>query len=623
MSLFTAADYVVCGMMLSISALIGVYFACTGGRQRSQAEYLLADRSMGALPVSFSLLASFMSAITLLGVSAENYTYGTQFVLINVSYVIATPIAAHCYLPVFYRLSEYSVYQVSSTTAHCYLLVFYRLSEYSVYQYLEYRFGTLTRMLCSLAFSLQMILYMGVVLYAPAIALSTVTGISLWLSVLLVGLVCTFYSTLGGMKAVLVTDVFQTLLMFAAIFAVIAVGCVTMGGPAEIWRVAEEGGRIEFFNISPDPTERHTVWSLGLGGVFIYLSLYAVNQAQVQRLLSVGSLRRAQLALWIQCPILTCLSLSTSFAGLVVYAHYHGCDPFATGKVKLPDQLLPRFVMDTMRDIPGLPGLFVAGIFSGSLSTVSSAVNSLAAVTVHDYVRLFPCWSQQPAEWELPLTKLLSLGYGLLCLAVSYVVSKVGASVLTASLTIFGAVGGPLLGVFTLGMFSTGANQRGAVAGLLVGLAINLWIGFAPKPPAATLPVTTDLCRNDTHVAGVVLPAYDDVIDGSSDVINATAALVEGASPLTDDSGSEYFYLYRLSYMWISMVGFLVTCLVGLLVSLIGPRRSPPTPPGLLSPPVAWLRGRMEPQDSSPSRMKLNGSNVGTEMDQFEAKTWL
>ena len=75
-------------------------------------------------------------------------------------------------------------------------------------------------------------------------------------------------------------------------------------------------------------------------------------------------------------------------------------------------------------------------------------------------MQLFPCWSQQPVEWELPLTKLLSLGYGLLCLGVSYVVSKVGASVLTASLTIFGAVGGPLLGVFTLGMFSTGANQR-------------------------------------------------------------------------------------------------------------------------------------------------------------------
>lgn len=80
-------------------------------------EYLLAGRNAGAVPVAFSLLASFMSAITLLGVTSENYSYGTQFVLINVSYAIATPIAAYCYLPVFYRLSEYSVYQVSAGIA--------------------------------------------------------------------------------------------------------------------------------------------------------------------------------------------------------------------------------------------------------------------------------------------------------------------------------------------------------------------------------------------------------------------------------------------------------------------------------------------------------------------------
>ena len=75
---------------------------------------------------------------------------------------------------------------------------------------------------------------------------------------------------------------------------------------------------------------------------------------------------------------------------------------------------------------------------------------------------------------------------------------------------------------------------QGAVTGLLVGLALNLWIGFAPKPPADRLPVTTDLCRNTTHVAGVVLPAYDDVIDGD-DVTNSTEALVVAASRLTDD----------------------------------------------------------------------------------------
>ena len=95
--------------------------------------------SIFQIPVVFSLMASFMSAITLLGVTQENYTYGTQFVLINVSYFIATPIAAYLYLPVFFRLQD---------TA-------------SAYAYLEKRFGYATRLAASTAFTIQMTLYMG------------------------------------------------------------------------------------------------------------------------------------------------------------------------------------------------------------------------------------------------------------------------------------------------------------------------------------------------------------------------------------------------------------------------------------------------------------------------------
>jgi sodium-coupled monocarboxylate transporter 8/12 len=151
-------------------------------------EYMLANNKMSATPVAFSLMASFMSAITILGVSSENYMYGTQFLVINLSYVLGTPIVAYLYLPVFYRLKTLSVYE-----------------------YLEKRFGRVTRLVASAAFSLQMILYMGIVLYAPALALSAVTGLSKIGAILSIGAVCTFYSTIGGMKAVLITDVFQVL----------------------------------------------------------------------------------------------------------------------------------------------------------------------------------------------------------------------------------------------------------------------------------------------------------------------------------------------------------------------------------------------------------------------------
>lgn len=168
-------------------------------------------------------MASFMSAITLLGVSSENYFYGMQFVVINFAYGIATPIATQLYLPVFFGLQKTSTYE-----------------------YLELRFGPRIRMIASLTYTLQMILYNGIVLYAPAIVLESVTGLDRLVSILAVGLVCTFYSTLGGMKAVVWTDLLQSFLMYIAVLAVVVFGAVQLGGLGEIMNIAREGGRLDF-----------------------------------------------------------------------------------------------------------------------------------------------------------------------------------------------------------------------------------------------------------------------------------------------------------------------------------------------------------------------------------------
>jgi len=322
---FDVWDALVLASILIISALIGLYYRYTGGKQKTTKEYLMADQSMTTFPVSFSLMASFMSAITLMGVSTESYQFGTLFGVINISYILSTPIAAYIFLPVFYRMR---------TT--------------SVYEYLERRFGYATRLAASMAFTLQMILYMGIALYAPALALEAVTGISKGTAILVLGLVCTFYSTLGGLKAVLVTDVFQSFLMYAAIFAVIAVSAIKAGGLGPIWEVAREHGRLEFFEFSMDPTVRHTWWTLIIGGMVTYLSLYGVNQTQVQRLLSVHNLKSSQSALWWNLPILGLLSFSTIFSGLAIFYYYRDCDPLLNGRIASRDQLMPLFAVHTM-----------------------------------------------------------------------------------------------------------------------------------------------------------------------------------------------------------------------------------------------------------------------------------
>ena len=160
------------------------------------------------------------------------------------------------------------------------------------------------------------------------------------------------------------------------------------------------------------------------------------------------------------------LSLSTSLAGLCIFYQYRDCDPLVSGtvilgfiqtlfqicagKIRSPDQLLPLYIVDRMSDIPGLPGLAVAGIFSGSLSTVSSAINSLAAVTLEDYIRPFVNISDSSTPFIL---KILALVFGVICIALAFLADILGTGVLQASLTIFGVVGGPLLALFTLGMF--------------------------------------------------------------------------------------------------------------------------------------------------------------------------
>jgi len=520
---FSLPDYLVLAAVLLVSSMIGLYYRFSGGKQKTDREFLMADRGASVIPVAFSLMASFMSAITLLGVTMENYTFGTQFVVINISYLISTPVAAYIFLPVFYKLQSASVYK-----------------------YLEQRFGYTTRLLASLAFTTQMTLYMGIVLYAPSLALSAVTGLNFAGSVISIGLVCTFYSTLGGMKAVLMTDVFQSILMFAAIYTVIVCSCIDANGVMPILETAWERERIEFFNYSFDPTVRHTIWTQMIGGCFVYCSLYAVNQAQVQRLLSLPSLKAGQSALWLQVPILMLLSFSTSFAGLCIFYYYRDCDPISSGQISKGDQLLPLFIVERMSSMPGLPGLAVAGIFSGSLSTVSSAINSLAAVTLEDYIR--PCFKSISDQSVSILVKFLALLFGGLCIGLAFLADLLGTGVLQASLTIFGVVGGPLLGLFTLGVIFKRVEQRGAITGFLCGLFFVGWIGFGgPKPPPIRLPVSTDNCTE------------------------AVLLDVSEASATTDDVtlSDQYFYLYRISYAWTSAIGFLVTTLIGIVISEI------------------------------------------------------
>ncbi|XP_055943501.1 putative sodium-dependent multivitamin transporter [Argiope bruennichi] len=194
-------DYVVIAIMLCVSALIGLYFRFSGGRQKTTDEFLMGSRTMGIWPVAFSLMATCLSSVAVLGVPAETYLYGTQILMSMVGIPIGGFIAVYGFLPVFYDMKVSTAYEV---------------------------------------------LYMGVVLYAPSLALNAVTGLSTWASILSIAAVCIFYSSQGGLKAILWTTVFQALLMYTAMIAVI-VKISMMKGFNETFNISKRGGRLIFF----------------------------------------------------------------------------------------------------------------------------------------------------------------------------------------------------------------------------------------------------------------------------------------------------------------------------------------------------------------------------------------
>ena len=188
--------------------------------------------------------------------------------------------------------------------------------------------------------------------------------------------------------------------------------------------------------------QRHTVWSVTIGSFFLWLSVYATNQAQVQRYASVKSRSQVVTSLWLNCVFVCTLVGLCCYGGMVVYAYYHDCDPIKAKQVKSKDQIFPMFVMQVVGDAPGIPGLFVAGVFSGALSTVSSGLNSLAAVAWTDIMTVAAMMGRQiniSDQRKTLVTKAISLVLGLISFAVVFVVKYV-PGVLHAAIAIFGMV---------------------------------------------------------------------------------------------------------------------------------------------------------------------------------------
>ncbi|XP_005729858.1 sodium-coupled monocarboxylate transporter 1 [Pundamilia nyererei] len=531
---FSVWDYVVFAGIILVAAGVGLFQAFRGRKEASSEEFLLGGRQMTAVPVAMSLTASFMSGITVIGTPAESYRFGSAFWIFGFAYAIMSAISAELFVPLFYRLGVTSAYE-----------------------YLELRFSRPIRIIGTSMYIVQTALYTGLVIYAPALALNQITGLDLWGVLVATGVVCIIYCTLGGLKAVIWTDVLQMVVMLAGFVAVIARGAVLQGGLTKIWEDAGEGGRLQAFDFDPDPLKRHTFWSIVVGGSIMWTAIYAINQSQVQRYISCKTLGHAKMSLYVNMVGLWITVTLAVFSGLTMYSIYKNCDPLSNGDVATPDQLFPYLVMDILADFPGIPGLFVAAAYSGTLSTVSSSINALVAVTVEDFILpVYKDLTQKQVSW---MNMGLSVFFGGVCIGMAGVASLMG-SVLQAALSIFGMISGPLLGLYLLGMFFRTSNSIGGLVGMIIGLVLTLWVGIGGQiyPPTAEktnpLPLTTAGCNN------TIGQNYTTITPWTSPVTLAPEP--DYRPPLADT-------WYSLSYVYFSLLGVLTTIVSGLLVSVI------------------------------------------------------
>ncbi|XP_069941814.1 sodium-coupled monocarboxylate transporter 1 [Cherax quadricarinatus] len=573
---FTPVDYTVFSLMLVASVGIGLVSAIRSRGKASTQEYLLGGKTMSPAPVALSLLGGWISAISILGNPTEIYFYGTQLTTILIGCIPGCLFVAHVILPIF---------------------IGHNIVSINEYVHLRFRSRTL-RNLSTLCLLLSNFIYMAMCLYAPTVALTTVTELSSWASSLIMGSICTFYITIGGVKAVVYTDVLQTLIMFGGVLLVVIICCVDMGGVANVWSIADRGGRIQFFNFSTSPFERHTFWSTMVLGFYIMIYAVGFNQTTYQRFASVRTLQISQSLLYVFLVGLYFLWVVFYFSGLVAFANYSDCDPLASGKIEKPDQIIPFLVTDKLSHLTGMAGIFVAGVYGGVLSSLSSCVNSFACIIWEDFLKDRPYFRHLCNSSATNVVKLLSLIAGILAVCLSLLVDKLG-SIFHVSNSILSAVGGPLTGIFISGMCAPWVNTKGAIVGFIVSFVFNVWVvigKFVRGGGAPTrLPLSTDGCPENlflllnTTATTIVsnVSVTDDVLTTTTavDVLLADSTLTVTDLPIsTVAQGSADNTIYEVSYCYSGVIGIIITFVVSSIVSLCTGAVNPKDTEGTVNP---------------------------------------
>ena len=439
-----AIDWVAIALYGVVLVAMGIFFS---RREKSTNEYFLAGRRIPWWASGISIFATSLSAITFMAIPAKTWDTDWTYLLQNLMIIVVAPVAALLLVPTFRRLDV--------TTA---------------YEYLEHRFHPSLRLAASALYMLFQVGRVAVVTLLPALALAAVTGLDVTTCIVVMGILCILYTALGGIEAVIWSDVLQAAVLFGgATWAIVLMLSGTDGGFSGLFEQASAAGKLRTVDVSFDLT-RASLLVIVLGGIFSNIIPYASDQSVVQRYLAVKDEREAKRAVWAGAFLALPASLLFFGLGTALWGFYRS-NPELLRPTGQLDQILPLFIVDMLP--AGVAGVVLAGLFAAAMSSLDSSMNSVATAFTTDWYRRFR--PDADDRRRLIVARIATVTIGVVGTGAAVGMARFNdSSLLDLWFEVLGLFGSGIAGVFLLGALT---RRTGPVAGWagLVSSAVAVW----------------------------------------------------------------------------------------------------------------------------------------------------
>jgi SSS family solute:Na+ symporter len=446
-------DLVVFLAYLIGTTLFGCWFVL---RSRSPEGFMVARRGLPTWAVGLSIFGTFVSSISFLALPGKAYKDNWNPFVFSLSLPVAAWLAVRFFVP-FYRAS----------------------GDISAYTHLERRFGSWARIYAVVCYLLTQIVRMGMIMYLVALALSPLIGWSLPTIILLTGGAVVLYTLVGGMEAVIWTDVIQSVVLIAGAVACVAVLLMGMPeGPSQLFRIASENDKFSLGSFGSS-VGTQTFWVVLLYGLTINLQNFGIDQNYVQRYAVAKSERSAAQSVWMGALMYLPVSAVFFFIGTGLFAYYRANPGLLSPNIRADSNaVFPHFIVNQLP--PGLTGLVIAAIFAAAQSTLSSSMNSSATLILCDFYRRYFRPGANDRQSMIVLYAA-SFSIGALGTGMALGLTQIEGAALDIWWKFSGIFSGGMLGLFLLGMISRRAGKPAAITGVILGLLVICWMTFSPQ----------------------------------------------------------------------------------------------------------------------------------------------